>query len=333
MLTYCSGQNDKESAKIKETKNDIQKLIAPELTILKIDSVNIDSDQNLEFIISAINKKHSKKFEYWIKNNQKIAILEFPVYDIDYLWLADIDGDGKKEAIRAQGFEDGVDYAVFKLQDGKEIRLLNFNPALLDNRYPEQIFWAYPQDIKNLILKNNKIKVSLNNNFERDGKYTFPENQTELPFLFFAGETTQSDMKLPDLKEPQYLNYLQLKNLIYKTDPLKSKISAKNKIDWKGQYSGNFLRMKGEYADPRAYAMLDVNIKENTATFKLDSYMEIINKNLDIFSSDQFEIVLVDKVNKNSRFIIKKNKNVYYLKSDLLDKTIGESKSYQLKKK
>lgn len=102
---------------------------------------------------------------------------------------------------------------------------------------------------------------------------------------------------------------------------------------WKGKYSCNFLRMKEESADPRAYAMIYINIENDSATFQLESYLEDLNKELLILSCSLTEIILVEKNNKNSKFTITKNNRNFQLKSDLLNKTIGEISTYELVKK
>ena len=90
--------------------------------------------------------------------------------------------------------------------------------------------------------------------------------------------------------------------------------------------------MKEEYADPRAYAMIYITIENNGATFKLDSYVEILEKNLVVLSSDAKQIILRDKDNENSKFIIRKTTTGYKLTSDLLDETTGENVIYELEK-
>ena len=111
--------------------------------------------------------------------------------------------------------------------------------------------------------------------------------------------------------------------------------SSNKKISnfWDGKYEGNFLRMKEESADPRAFAMIYVDIKNNSAKFKLDSYKEILDKNLLILESDQQHIILYDKEDRNSKFIIKRKQNEFSMTSNLLDETTGNIATYTLNKK
>jgi hypothetical protein len=102
---------------------------------------------------------------------------------------------------------------------------------------------------------------------------------------------------------------------------------------WNGKYECNFLRIKEESADPRAYAMIYIDIKENKATFRLDSYNEILDKDLLILNNNPNKIILQEKDNSDSKFSIIRKNDDFILTSDLLDKTTGEITTYKLKKK
>ena len=102
---------------------------------------------------------------------------------------------------------------------------------------------------------------------------------------------------------------------------------------WNGKYEGNFLRIKEESADPRAYAMIYIDIKDNKATFRLDSYNEILDKDLLILNNNPNKIILQEKDNSDSKFSIIRKNDDFILTSDLLDKTTGEITNYKLKKK
>ncbi|WP_124636993.1 hypothetical protein [Taibaiella sp. KBW10] len=107
--------------------------------------------------------------------------------------------------------------------------------------------------------------------------------------------------------------------------------SAKSQ-SWNGKYECNFLRIKEESADPRAYAMININIEGNKVTFRLDSYKEILDKDLLILERNPNKIVLREKDNINSKFSITRKNDEVMLTSDLLNKITGEITSYKLKK-
>jgi len=91
--------------------------------------------------------------------------------------------------------------------------------------------------------------------------------------------------------------------------------------------------MKEESADPRAYGMIYINIDNNEAKFKLDTYVEIIDKDLIVLSCNSTEIILAERDNQKSKFTITKNNKKYELKSDLLNNTVEEISTYELIKK
>jgi len=102
---------------------------------------------------------------------------------------------------------------------------------------------------------------------------------------------------------------------------------------WIGNFSGSFLRMKEESGDPRSRGMINIQIQKNSAQFQLDSYVENIKKDLIILTEKDNEIVLSEKNNKNSTFIMTKNDKKYFLKSNFIDKTVGENATYEMSKK
>ncbi|WP_309607467.1 hypothetical protein [Flavobacterium sp.] len=102
---------------------------------------------------------------------------------------------------------------------------------------------------------------------------------------------------------------------------------------WAGNYEGSFLRIKEEYADPRAYGTISIKIEENSTKFLLDTYKEIVTKELIFVDSDDDKIVFVDKANKNLVFeIIKKDKK-YMLKSIFIDNLLEQSGLYEMERK
>lgn len=113
----------------------------------------------------------------------------------------------------------------------------------------------------------------------------------------------------------------------------KTHIINKKNADWYGNYSCNFLRMKEESGDPRGWGMIYIDVNKNSATFKLESYIEQISKELVVLNSNDSEIIFSLKTKKDSTFIVTKKGNQYFLKSNFIDKTIGERESYILVKK
>lgn len=215
IITSCK-QNSKTEQKVMlssaKTDQEILKNIPADYKIEKQENINIDNDADEELIVTAVDSKNEKYFEYWYKKGNLIHEFSYSFVPINYKWFANLDDDNEKEIIRAQGYEDGVDYAIYKTKGNEEIVQLYFNPGLKDSKCADKNFWAYPNDIKGVIVdQDKKLLVSLNNNYPRDDDHTIPDNQNELPFIFFEGSTAQSDMQLKNLKP---LEKLDLKSLI-----------------------------------------------------------------------------------------------------------------------
>jgi hypothetical protein len=190
-----------------KANRDILKNIPSSLKIEKEEKINIDNDTEEELIVTAVDSISEKYFEYLYKKGNLIHEFSYPFVSINYKWFADLDNDNEKEIIRAQGYEDGMDYAIYKVKDNDEVVQLSFNPGLKDDRYGDKNFWAYPNDMRDIIVdQDKKLLVSLNNNYPRDDEHTIPSNQRELPFVFFKGKTTQPDMEVKNLKSTQKID-------------------------------------------------------------------------------------------------------------------------------
>lgn len=113
----------------------------------------------------------------------------------------------------------------------------------------------------------------------------------------------------------------------------KTEIRKNKNADWSGLYTCNFLRMKEESGDPRGWGMIYIDLKRESATFKLESYIGQISKDLVILNQNRSEIILSLKNQKDSTFIIHKKENQYFLKSNYIDKTVSEKETYLLIKK
>ncbi len=122
-----------------------------------------------------------------------------------------------------------------------------------------------------------------------------------------------------------------------KSDSLNSKTTIEAKtpqktFSWLGNYSCNFLRMKEESGDPRGWGMIRLKIKKDSMKFGLDTYIENFEKDLVILKQTENEIILSLKNKKDSTFVITKNNNKYFLKSNFINETVGETETYELKK-
>ncbi|WP_136667872.1 hypothetical protein [Flavobacterium sp. H122] len=292
------------------------------------EEVDFDNDGMKETIITASDESAIKTTEFWIKDNQLLYEFTYPWEGIKKRWLVNLDDDALTEIVRIEGDEDGTDYVIYDIVNKQQKPILFFNPVLEDSRYPGQYMWAYPNDIEGLVVNQKKeIQVSLNNDFVRDDNHTEPENQKELPFVFFKRKTSQPNMKLSKMNKPQFI---RLEGLVAKVFKNKEDQDAYKK--WTGKYSCNFLRIKEESVDPRAWGMIYLVFQDNKVNFKLESYVENIFKDLQLESIDKDKIVLSIKEDKSKLFTITDNGKNFILKSSFIDDTIGELQTYKLEK-
>ena len=192
----------------------------------------------------------------------------------------------------------------------------------------------------NKIKENDSLAYSIYKKNDRDS-YLFSieklvSNQDKEKFIiidlfkFTNYETANNKVEVLD-KKNGYSVLFKDRNEILKKWMFQLHHSNINKI-WNGKYDCRFLRIKEESADPRAYAIVVVNIENDKATFRLDSYNEQLSKDFLIINSSVNKIDLYEKGDKSSKFSITKSNNEFILTSDLLNKITGEVKNYKLKK-
>ena len=63
---------------------------------------------------------------------------------------------------------------------------------------------------------------------------------------------------------------------------------------WNATYSGSFLRLKEESADPRAWGQIKLNVNGKKATLNIDSYVENVQKEMEIISESADQLKLKD---------------------------------------
>jgi hypothetical protein len=338
LLLFSCKENRKLSSEnpeanvAKQDKNNYS--IPSNLKILNQEEINFDNAPDKEMIITATDSAEDNIYEFWFKSNKLIYKFSYPWTSINKKWLVNINDDDKKAIIRAQGYEDGIDYVVYNIVNNQQKPILYFNPVLQDSRYPGAYLWAYPNDISELVINQQKeIQVSLYNNYQRDDDHIVPDNQKELPFIFFEGRSSQPDMRISKMNKPQFMTIETIINSVRKGTGLSvAEKSAQSSQEWSGTYTGRFLRMKEESGDPRGWGQILLKVDENTTKFQLDSYVENIKKDLTIINESSDEIVFAEKNNKNSIFTLTKKKNKYELKSNFINQVVGETNSYELGK-
>ena len=156
--------------------------------------------------------------EIWINSDFKIVkSIDKYWMDYDFFWFVNIDSDPEPEIFSAIGNSDGIDYCFIDqdLKTGKDSILFYFNPVILDSN---KVYWGYPWDIKDLLVKIEngqvKVKCSLDHDIERDGEITRPNSQNQFPVIFFAGKSTQPNIKVGQINGFEWLTITEIMNKI-----------------------------------------------------------------------------------------------------------------------
>jgi hypothetical protein len=148
--------------------------------------------------------------EIWINSAfKKVKSVPRYIMDYDYFRFVNIDSDPEPEIYSASGYSDGIDYCFIdqNLKTGKDSILFYFNPIILEN---DNIYWGYPWDIENLIVKNEggslKVRCSLDHEIIRDGVIIEPEWQEIFPIICFTGHSTQPDVHIGQINKFEWLD-------------------------------------------------------------------------------------------------------------------------------
>lgn len=314
MLFYvffsCKGQ---ASSTIHENKNSnnfnisipqkLKEQISKSLIINNFEKENIDNDERgQEYIITASDSSATNIYEFWFKNNSLIHEFKYPWVEINYKWFVNLDEDRENEIIRAQGFEDEIDYVVYNIENNKQIPILYFNPILIDKDYPNTYFWGYPWDIDSLIIQNKKIYVSLNDSGLINADHPIPKTQIEIPYIFFRGHTTQSNFKIQNLKRPQFLRLMQVIGNVRKL----SSVKLNNPISeyWNGRYQVYINADK----DWEERCGITVDIKKDSIIFEESGYQT-------------YQIYLLTGMEENNKLQLRYLNKLEGIDSAILDKT------------
>jgi len=107
--------------------------------------------------------------------------------------------------------------------------------------------------------------------------------------------------------------------------------AIKYSSDWLATYSGHFLYLKEEKADPRAWGKILVKIGDNIAHLQIETYDKSNDKEYVFKEEKNNEISFVDLKNEDYIKIIKKS-STYLLKSSFLDSLLDKNNLYTIEK-
>lgn len=102
--------------------------------------------------------------------------------------------------------------------------------------------------------------------------------------------------------------------------------------DWQGVYSGAFLKMKEEEADPRAWATVTIEVGKADALLRIEAYEKNESMEYVFRKEENNEALFTEKDNPKTEMSIAKKDGQYMLKSDFIDNLLKERQAYSLEK-
>lgn len=163
-------------------------------------------------------------------------------------------------------------------------------------------------------------------------KFISNEDQEKYKIIkvFFIDDYSPNEIKINYVPNESKIvvnqNNKVLKEWGYKSNKSRSKF-----INWDGKYNGEFLRLKEESADPRAWGQITIDINGKKAQFKLDSYVEIVEDELEVVNNTNNQLTLKKSNDDKTLKLIKIN-NTYFLEGNLIDSIVQFNEQYDLKK-
>lgn len=185
-------------------------------TLNKIFKVDFSGDGVQDFICEVTQEKNnsSDDIEYWITSDLKVTSKKKYLEDYNFFWFINLDNDAEPEIFRANGYEDGIDYAIYDRDPitGEGSLVVYLNPVILEN---ENRYWGHAWDLSDMIVKkeNHKIyiRASVDHDIRRDGVVVIPEPPGKFPAIFFYGHSTQPNMKVEEVRNVKRMTLNELK--------------------------------------------------------------------------------------------------------------------------
>ncbi len=219
----------KSPTKIK-TPIKIRKLVKGKIAETR--TVDFDGDKKADYIVFVNDKSEDEigelGYKLWINSNLKVVRRQSWYYiEKDFSWFINLDEDPIPEIISASGYEDGIDYSIYKqnFNGQDDTLLLVFNPVIIDYSRKKKTYWGYPWDIADVLAKPNggsfELFCSFNHEIETDGdgdNSIVPEWQNRVPVIFFSGKTTQPQSTVEKVETKKWLNIREIIQEARKTE-------------------------------------------------------------------------------------------------------------------
>ncbi|CAH0266677.1 hypothetical protein [Chryseobacterium sp. Bi04] len=152
--------------------------------------------------------------------------------------------------------------------------------------------------------------------------------------LLFSCKENQSNKNTPEpnssLKREKIVTGQQIQKTKAEEDPGQASVQETGSI-WNGKYSGSFLRLKDETADPRAWGQIHLHIHGKSATLSIDSYVENVQKKLKLFSESKDELRLKD-ISDGKSLTLSKKFGTITMEGNLMESIVGISEKYEIEK-
>ncbi|MCQ9637033.1 hypothetical protein MP477_18980 [Chryseobacterium sp. WG23] len=152
--------------------------------------------------------------------------------------------------------------------------------------------------------------------------------------LLFSCKETHGNKNTPEpnssLKREKIVTGQQIQKTKAEEDPGQASVQETGSI-WNGKYSGSFLRLKDETADPRAWGQIHLHIHGKSATLSIDSYVENVQKKLKLFSESKDELRLKD-ISDGKSLTLSKKSGTITMEGNLMESIVGISEKYEIEK-
>ncbi|MNX20845.1 hypothetical protein D3C86_507970 [compost metagenome] len=208
MLISCSKEKNMREPEKVELSEKLKREIPKNLKIIKTEKVNLKNDLNI-FICLTLDEKTGEYNEYWFSNEEKIKQVNKFYSESNKKWFVNIDDDPELEMVKIITEEGSVDCAFYNinLDNLKPNIIFNFDPIILKN---EKKYWGYSGDIDDIILKDKKLLVTVENNIPDYEEKKMSANQKKLPIIYF--ESIKNDLNIFEEKTGNF-NFMSVNEI------------------------------------------------------------------------------------------------------------------------
>lgn len=186
--------------------------------IERVFHVDFTGDSAKDYIVQTKTLDHDETYlEIWLTSDYiPFARRVKGVTSYDFFYFINLDDDSEPEMYSANGYEDGIDYAIYDLnmKTGSSELMFYLNPVIIEN---ETDYWGHPWFTSGIMTKTvdgkTMVHVSLNHDIERMGEITIPDNQFVLPVIFLIGHAPRTHTMTDELRERTWMTIEEIRTL------------------------------------------------------------------------------------------------------------------------